>query len=143
MKKLLKFSFIVILLTSFALPASGQKDLYNKLNKELATLYRNGRTEEAIEVAKKAVTVAEKTFGENHPYVSASLNNLALLYIAEEKYEKAEVLYEKSLKIAEEHLGKDNPQLASILENMVKCNEKLGKTEKAELLEARLDQIQE
>lgn len=143
MKTLLKFSLIAILFTAFALPANAQQDLYNKLNKKLATLYKSGRTEEAIEVAKKAVAVAEKTFGEKHPYVSASLNNLALLYISEGKYEQAEPLYEKSLKIAEEHLGKDNPQLANILENMVKCNEKLGQTEKAELLEARLDQIQE
>ena len=72
-----------------------------------------------------------------------TLNNLALLYITQGQYEKAEPLYERSLKIAEEHLGKDDPKLAGILENMVKCNEKLGKLDKAEMLEARLDQLQE
>ena len=143
MKTLLKILLIVILAASFTLPANAQKDLYNKLNKKLATLYQDDRTEEAIEVAKEALEVAKKTFGEKHPYVSASLNNIALLYISEGKYEKAEVLYEKSLKIAEAHLGKDNPKLASILENMVECNEILGKTEKVEVLEARLNQIQE
>jgi tetratricopeptide (TPR) repeat protein len=143
MRTLLKILLIVILAVSFTPAANAQQDLYDKLNKKLATLYKGGRTEEAIEVAKEVVQVAEKTFGEKHPYVSVSLNNLALLYIADGKYEKADELYERSLKIAEEYLGKDNPQLANILENMVKCNEKLGKIDKAEMLEARLDKIKE
>ncbi len=143
MRTLLKFLLMIILATSFTLVANAQPELYNKLNKKLETLYKSGKTLEAIEVAKEAVSVAEKTYGEKHPYVSVSLNNIALLYISEGQYEKAEELYEKSLKIAEEHLGKDNPQLASILENMVKCNEHLGKIDKVEMLEARLDRIQE
>jgi tetratricopeptide (TPR) repeat protein len=143
MKILLKILIITILAASYIPAAYAQQDLYKKLNNKLATLYKAGRTEDAIEVAKEALQVAEKTFGENHPYVSASLNNLALLYIADRRYEKAEELYERSLQIAEEYLGKDNPQLVSILENMVKCNEKMGKTDKAEMLEARLDKIKE
>ena len=143
MKTLFKILLMVILAASFSLAANAQQDLYNTLNKKLATLYKSGRTEDAIIVAKEALQVAEKTFGPDHPYVSASLNNLALLYITQGQYEKAEPLYERSLKIAEEHLGKDDPKLAGILENMVKCNEKLGKLDKAEMLEARLDQLQE
>ena len=143
MRTLFKFLLILFLAASFSPAAYAQKDLYNKLNKKLETLYKNGRTEEAIEVAKEALQVAEKTFGEKHPYVSVALNNIALLYISEGKYEKAEKLYERSLKIAEELLGKDDPKLAGILENMVKCNEKMGKIDKAATLEARLNRIQE
>ncbi len=143
MKILLKISVIVILVTSFSLAAVAQEELYNKLNSRLATLYKQGKTEEAIKVAEEALQVAIKTYGEEHPYVSASLNNIALLYINEGKYEKAEALYERSLKIAEALLGKDHPQLADILENMVKCNEVLGKTDKAEMLQARLESIKE
>ena len=143
MRILLKISMMVILATSFTLTANAQPELYNKLNKKLEILFKNGRTDEAIEVAREAVLVAEKTYGENHIYVSVSLNNLALLYISDGKYEKAEALYERALKIAEEHLGKDNPQLAGILQNMVRCNEKLGKVDKVEMLEARLDRIKE
>lgn len=134
---------VIILATSFTITADAQQEKYNSLNKKLAALFKSGRNLEAIEVAKEVIQIAEKTFGEKHPYVSVSLNNLALLYIAEGRYEKAEGLYERSLKIAEEHLGKNNPQLADILQNMLKCNEKLGKIEKAEMLEARLDRIQE
>lgn len=143
MRILFKILLIVIMATSFALATNAQEDLYNKLNKKLESLYKNGRTEEAIEVAKEALKVAEKTYGKKHPYVSVSLNNIALLYVADGKYEKAEEFYDRSLKLAEELLGKDNPQLAGILKNMVRCSEKLGKTEKAEMLEARLENLQE
>ncbi len=143
MKTLLKISLVVIMAASFTLATNAQEDLYNKLNIKLATLYKQGKTDQAIKVAEEALKVAKKTYGEKHPYVSASLNNIALLYIAEGKYEKAEELYEQSLKIAEEILGKNHPQLAGILENMVKCNERLGKIDKANMLEARLDKIRE
>lgn len=141
MKALLKVSLIVVLVTSFSLVAVAQEELYNKLNSRLATLYKQGKTEDAIIVAEEALQVAIKTYGEEHPYVSASLNNMALLYVNEGKYEKAEALYERSLQIAESLLGKDHPQLAGILENMVKCNEVLGQTDKAEKLQARLENI--
>jgi tetratricopeptide (TPR) repeat protein len=143
MKTLFKISLIMILVTSFGVVSTAQEELYNKLNVKLATLYKQGKTAEAIKVAEEAVQVAIKTFGEEHPYVSASLNNLALLYINEGRYEKAEELYEKSLRIAETLLGKDHPQLAGILENMVKCSEVLGQTDKAEMLQARLARIKE
>ncbi len=143
MKALLKIVLIVILVASFGLVSTAQEELYNKLNSRLATLYKQGKTEDAIIAADEALQVAIKTFGEKHPYVSASLNNLALLYVSEGRYEKAEALYERSLMIAEELLGKDHPQLAGILENMVKCNEVLGLTDKAEKLQARLESIKE
>jgi tetratricopeptide (TPR) repeat protein len=143
MKALLKISLIVILVASFGLVSTAQEELYNKLNSRLASLYKQGKTEEAIMAAEEALEVAIKTYGEKHPYVSASLNNLALLNINQGRYEKAEELYERSLLIAEELLGKEHPQLASILENMVKCSEVLGQTDKAERLQARLRDIKE
>jgi tetratricopeptide (TPR) repeat protein len=143
MKALLKVLLTVIMVASLSLATVAQEELYNRLNSRLATLYKQGKTEEAIKVAEEALQVAIKTYGEQHPYVSASLNNIALLYINEGKYEKAEALYERSLQIAEALLGKDHPQLAGILENMVKCNEVLGKNDKAEMLQARLDNIKE
>ena len=141
MKALLKVLLLLAVGFSFGLTAGAQEDLYNKLNAKIADLYKNGKTEEAIKVAEKAIKVAEETFGEKHPYVSSSLNNLALLYIADTQFEKAEKTYEKSLKIAEELLAKDDPNIVNILENMIKCNEEMGKMEKVRQLEAKLDDI--
>ena len=141
MKASLKILLILLVGFSFGLTSSAQEDQYNKLNARLASLYKSGKIQEAIKVAEKALKVAEETFGKKHPYVSSSLNNLALLYIADTKFDKAEELYEKSLKIAEELLAKDDPHIVNILENMVKCNEEMGEMEKVRLLEARLEDI--
>jgi hypothetical protein len=61
----------------------GQETLWNELNLELAELYRQGKYQEATEVAQRAVKVSEKTFGPNHPRVATSQNNLATLYITQ------------------------------------------------------------
>ncbi len=141
MKILLKIFLIVFLLSAFSTAAYSQKAQYDKLNQKLAALYKKGQYDDAIKVAEEAVQVAEKTFGKKHPYVSASLNNLALLYIARGEYEKAEPIYERSLKIAEDILGENHPQLIGILENMARCCDELGEYDKAETLEERAQSI--
>jgi hypothetical protein len=46
------------------------------------TLYRAGRHDRAVVVARKALEVAEQNLGPDHPDVATSLNNLAVLYRA-------------------------------------------------------------
>ena len=69
------------------------------LNQEVMELYRTGKYERAVIVAKKALQVAEENAGPDHPDVAASLNNLALLYRAQGQYAQAEPLYKRSLAI--------------------------------------------
>ena len=141
MKKLLRMFLIILLLSAFPTAAYSQKAAYDKLNQQMAELYKKGQYDDAIKVAEEALNVAEKTFGKKHPYVSVSLNNIALLYIAQGEYAKAESLYEQSLKIAEDILGENHPQLISILENMAKCCDELGEYDRATELEQRAENI--
>lgn len=141
MRLLIKVLLMTLLISSFTITIQAQEALYNKLNSQLATHYKNGRYSKAIEVAKQALEVAEKTYGENHPYVSASLNNLALLYTTKSNYKEAELLYERSLKIVEDIRGKHDPNLIPILKGLIKCCKKLGMAEKAAEYEKRLDDI--
>ncbi|KPL16079.1 MAG: hypothetical protein AMJ92_13165, partial [candidate division Zixibacteria bacterium SM23_81] len=90
------------------------KELYSKI----VTLHQQGRYGEAAKVAEEALTVAEKTFGPNHPYVATSLNNLAGLYQAQGKYSEAEPLYKRALAIEEEALGKNHYRVATSLNNL-------------------------
>ncbi len=53
---------------------------WDTLNQEAMELYRTGRYDRGVLVAKKALEVAEKNVGPNHLDVATSLNNLALLY---------------------------------------------------------------
>jgi tetratricopeptide (TPR) repeat protein len=65
---------------------------WKTLTQEAATLYRQGKYDQAVVVAKKALEVAEKSAGPDHPDVAQSLNNLALLYRTQGQYAQAEPL---------------------------------------------------
>ncbi|MFC1493715.1 tetratricopeptide repeat-containing protein [Thermodesulfobacteriota bacterium] len=134
---------IALLLITFPAVAYSQKASYDQLNQQLATLYKKGQIDDAIKIAEKALKVAEDTFGEKHPYVSASLNNIALLYMAQREYEKAESYYEKSLKIAEELLGENHLRLIDTLEKIAQCYEELGKYDKADSVKDRIENIED
>ncbi len=55
-------------------------------------LYRKGQYDRAVVVAKKALDVAEKAVGPNHPSVATSLNSLAVLYEAQGQYAPVETV---------------------------------------------------
>lgn len=52
---------------------------WETLNDEVCSLYRQGRYDRAVAVAKKALAVAEQAVGRDHSAVATSLNNLAML----------------------------------------------------------------
>ncbi len=60
-------------------------------NEEVMELYRVGKYDRAVVVAKKALEVAEKNVGPNHPDVATDLNNLAVLYDTQGHYTQADV----------------------------------------------------
>lgn len=142
MKTLLKLFLIIFLIGSFPVAAYSQEELYNKLNSRLAKLFKSRDYDEAIKVAEQIVDVAKKTYGEKHPFVSVSLNNMGLLHMARKEYTKAVSVYEKSLKMAEELLGKKNQNLVSILTQLVKCCNELGEYEKSGKYQERIDEIE-
>ncbi len=51
----------------------------------------------------------ETALGLDHPDVAQSLNNLALLYYAQGRYDVAEPLHKRALAIEEKALGPDHP----------------------------------
>jgi tetratricopeptide (TPR) repeat protein len=81
------------------------------LNQQIIMLYQEGKYEDAILYAKRALEISEKALGNDHPDVAASLNNLASLYYTTGKYSEAEPLYKRALLIREKTLGTDHPIL--------------------------------
>jgi hypothetical protein len=67
MKTLSKALLIVLLITPFSMAANAQQELWEQLSSKVVKLYQQGRYAEAAKVAEEALTVAEKTFGLNHP----------------------------------------------------------------------------
>ena len=56
--------------------------------------------------------IREKSLVLAHPDVATTLNNLALLYQAQDKYEQAETLFQRALAIRERSLGPEHSDVA-------------------------------
>jgi len=66
-------------------------------------------------------------FGENHPHVATSLNNLANLYQSQGRYEEAEPLYLQALELYKRLLGENHSYVASSLNNLAELYRSQGK----------------
>ena len=82
-------TFLLLLLAIPSVLAQGTGSESDILNQEVMELFRTGQYGRGVIVAKKAIQVAEKTFGPNHPSVAKSLTNLALLYKTQAQYLQA------------------------------------------------------
>jgi tetratricopeptide (TPR) repeat protein len=142
--KLFSKSVIVTLLllgsTSGAF-AKGAGTEWEILNQEVMELSRTGRYDRALIMAKKALEVARKNVGPNHPDVAASLNNLGLLYRTEGHYAQAEPLYKRPLTITEKALGPNHPAVATGLENLAVLYRATKRDAQALELEKRAERI--
>merc|ERR1712165_23628 len=87
--------------------------------------------------------IREKTLGENHPAVAATLNNLAVLYGKRGKYKDAEPLCKRALEIREKVLGSDHPDVAKQLNNLALLCQNQGKYEEVERYYQRALEIYE
>jgi len=87
--------------------------------------------------------IREKTLGENHPAVAATLNNLAVLYGKRGKYKEAEPLCKRALEIREKVLGREHPDVAKQLNNLALLCQNQGKYEEVERYYQRALEIYE
>ncbi len=79
--------------------------------------------------------------GSDHPQVAIGLNNLAGLYMVQDKYGDAESLYRRTLVIWERALGKDHPDVAMALENYADLLRKTDRPAQARKVQSRADRI--
>ena len=77
-----------------------------------------GRHAQAEQLAKRALTVDEMTFGADHPHTVSSLASLAWIEFDQGKYLEAERLYRRTLTIREKALGPNHPDVAQSLNNL-------------------------
>ena len=76
--------------------AQGAGVEWDALNREVMELYRAGAYDRAVAVAQKALRVAERNVGPDHPDVATSRNNLAFLHQTRGDYDAAEPLYARA-----------------------------------------------
>src|SRR5262249_22403206 len=76
------------------------------------------RLEEAESFFRRTLAINEATYGQSHPSVAGSLNNLADVLQATDRLSEAEEHYRCALAIWERSLGPDDPNVASALNNL-------------------------
>src|SRR5271165_1562714 len=129
------FVLLALGLWILACPASqSDDDEFNLLNQQVQTLFKQGKYQEAIPLAEKAVELAKRVYGPEQPNTAKSLNNLAELYWRMGEYAKAEPLYQEALRICQKVFGSEHPNTAAILNNLALLYKDMGEYVKAEPL---------
>lgn len=85
-------------------PSAGGEE-FKKLNQEVATLFQQGRIDEALALALRAVEVGEKEFGPEHRSTSNAIANLAIIHTQKKQTDKALPLFGRVLSIREKSAG--------------------------------------
>jgi len=90
-----------------------------RLMNTMAEVYRKlGLHDQAESLVKKAISIQQKTLGDEHLEMSKSLNILASILWERGDYAGAKPIYERTLKIREKILGPDHLDVAHILNNI-------------------------
>lgn len=111
------FCFGIFLLTALSAAYSGEKE-WDALNRKAAQLYESQNFEDALQVSRQALKLAQEEFGPDHPNTAKSLNNLAVLNIARGQYDRAKSLYDETLAIEEKNFGADSAEVIETVYNL-------------------------
>ena len=84
-----------------------------------------GDYEKSLEYNNNALAARIKTFGEQHPDVALSYNNMAFTFEKAGMVDKALEYYDKALRVFEATLGKDHPYYTITKENADDLKSKL------------------
>jgi TonB family protein len=114
-----------------------------QLTASVIKLYNEGKYDEALPPAKRALEIREKILGADNQLIVGDLINLAELNIAKEKYGTAQELLERGVKIYEKALGVDSPRIADMLDRLALVNYARSYPEKTEKLYLRSLAIRE
>jgi predicted ATPase/class 3 adenylate cyclase len=101
------------------------------------------RYSEASLYYQKALSIAERIYSSDHPYVVNILNYLGNIYHAQGFYDKAGTLFERALKISERVLGTEDRLTAGIMNNLAYLLGSKGDFDSAESLHRRALEIGE
>jgi len=101
------------------------------------SFYQLAEWAEAEPVLDRALAMAEKSFGQEHPDVATALNNLAELLRTTNRFAQAEPLIRRALAIDEKTFGKEHPNIATALNNLALILQATNRLAEAEPLMRR------
>ena len=112
-------------------------------NNLASLLQRINRLGEAEPLRRRALEIAEASFGKHSPTVAICLNNLATLLKDTNRIEEAEALMRRALVIAEAAFGNQHPTAAVYLSNLATLLKDTNRIDEAEPLMRRALEIAE
>src|SRR5271165_4620070 len=135
-RPLVKSLFVLLALgfLIFASSSLAEDEDLGSLNQRIYKLFAEGKYQEAIPLAEKAVEIATQVLGPEDPETATSLNNLGELYSNMHQYAKAEALLQEALRIRQKVLGREHPYTAFSLNNLGILYQAMAKYAKAEPL---------
>ncbi|MCP4659462.1 MAG: tetratricopeptide repeat protein [bacterium] len=96
-----------------------QPEIRARLMHTVGRVYKNlGLYDAAVPLVEESLKIRREIFGEVHPEVSESLNNLATLLYSKGDYEDAEPLFREALEMRRRLLGDEHPDVAASLNNL-------------------------
>ena len=104
------------------------------LNQRVNQLIEQGKYQEAIPIAERAVEVAKRTRDPERLETADALNDLGFIFQKIGNYAKAEPLYQEALRIRQKVLGPEHPDTASNLNDLASLYQDMGEYTKAEPL---------
>lgn len=99
------------------------------------------RYAEAEALYRRALDIAIRVHGRDHPDAAVNLANLAGLYQARELYDQAEPLYREALETFEKTMGDHHPGTARLLGGYASLLRRMARDEEAARVENRARQI--
>jgi tetratricopeptide (TPR) repeat protein len=118
----LSISFLLAPGTDFSTAQQGNEPESSELlearalNNSAVKLYNEGKFKQALEPAKRALQIREKTLPADDKRVLDVVGNLAAIYLALKNYKEAEVSYERVLVADEKRFGAESLRVAQTLD---------------------------
>ncbi|MFN2415064.1 MAG: TonB family protein [Pyrinomonadaceae bacterium] len=81
----------------------------------MATLYKEGKYDEAAPLAERVVGLREKSLGPAHPLLAPALINLGMVRIGQGRFDEAEIALRRSLALYEKAEGAPPHSVAQVL----------------------------
>ena len=105
-----------------------------QLSRRAVQLYHEGQYSQAVSLTEEALELARQVWGEEHPNIATSLNNLAVLYKLQGSLAEVEPLYQEALAMRQRLFPGDYPDVAQSLNNLAGFYESQGRLDAAEPL---------
>jgi CHAT domain-containing protein/tetratricopeptide (TPR) repeat protein len=113
------------------------------LQRQVTDLTGAGRYSEALAASQRALSLAEKRLGPEHPAIMSWVNHIAYLNDQQGRYAEAERLYKRALAMREKALGLNHPDVAKTLNNLAGSYQEQRRYAEAEPLFRRALAIRE